>query len=164
MFQNKTGILLFSGLCLFSQFFSYIIRKSSFSNLAIKAIKYEGIAHCGVVVKNVEASKRFYLEVFGCSDVTFRRPNLPFRGAFLQFGSNEIHLMELENCDPTTGRPSHAGRDRHIALTVNSISLIQDNLDKENIPYTFSQSGRRALFCRDLDGNGFEFVEDPAVS
>jgi len=29
------------------------------------------------------------------------------------------------------------------------------------VPYTLSRSGRRALFCRDPDGNAIELVEVP---
>lgn len=62
--------------------------------------------------------------------------------------------------DPTIGRPIHGGRDRHVALTVNDIDLIRTRYDERNLSYTFSQSGRRALFVRDLDGNAFEFMEN----
>ncbi len=33
------------------------------------------------------------------------------------------------------------------------------SLEAAEIPFTLSSSGRRALFCRDFDGNAFEFVE-----
>ena len=50
--------------------------------------------------------------MFDCIDVTQeQRPTtLPFKGAFLQFGKNQVHLMELPNMDPTSGRPQHGGR------------------------------------------------------
>jgi glyoxylase I family protein len=32
-------------------------------------------------------------------------------------------------------------------------------LDKAKLTYTLSSSGRRALFCRDYDGNTLELIE-----
>jgi glyoxylase I family protein len=40
--------------------------------------------------------------------------------------------------------------------------LIQ-SLDRHDVTYTFSQSGRRAVFLRDLDGNALEFMEDASA-
>ena len=66
--------------------------------------------------------------------------------------------------DPKEGRPAHGGRDRHIALTINNIDLLKDKLNAAGIAFTLSQSGRRALFCRDIDGNAYEFMEDTTLS
>ena len=122
---------------------------------------YGGLQHCGVLVRNTEESKRFYTEVFGFQDESHLRPTkLPYPGAFLRLGRDQIHLMELPNPDPTEGRPEHGGRDRHVALTINNIDFIARRLEARAHAYTLSPSGRRALFTRDLDGNAFEFVED----
>lgn len=129
-----------------------------------KSLKYDGIGHIGVIVKDTIESKKFYMDMFNCIDVSHRRPStLPFQGAFLQFGRTEVHLMELPNVDPITGRPEHGGRDRHAAFHVNDIDIIKEKYEEKGLPYTFSKSGRRALFCRDLDGNAFEFIEDPSL-
>ena len=71
--------------------------------------------------------------------------------------------MQLDNPDPIDGRPTHGGRDRHLALWISDIDVMKRRLEKRGMPYTISMSGRRALFCRDLDGNGFEFVEDMSL-
>ena len=123
--------------------------------------KYGGVQHCGILVKDTELSKAWFMEMFGWKDDThLRNPELPFKGAFLRFGTDQVHLMELPNPDPMIGRPDHGGRDRHIALTVNNIELIKEKLESKRHPYTMSKSGRRALFTRDLDMNAFEFIED----
>ena len=135
------------------------------ADIASKPIIYEEIQHCGVIVKNVNESIKFYIDMFDCIDESYRRPiTLPYPGAFLRFGRNEIHLMQLPNCDPTEGRPAHGGRDRHIAMNVNNIEIIGARYKKRNLPYTMSMSGRRALFCRDIDGNAYEFMEDPKLN
>jgi glyoxylase I family protein len=35
-----------------------------------------------------------------------------------------------------------------------------ERLNQAGVTYTLSQSGRRALFCRDPDGNALEFIAD----
>jgi glyoxylase I family protein len=82
----------------------------------------------------------------------------------MKIGPDQIHLMQLPNPDPTTGRPAHGGRDRHTALTVNNIDHIKERLESREMAFTMSMSGRRALFTRDLDGNAFEFMEDISLS
>ena len=128
-------------------------------------VVYGGVQHCGILVKDTEASKAWFMEMFDWKDDThLRNPELPFKGAFLRFGSDQIHLMELPNPDPYDGRPEHGGRDRHIALTVNDLEGIKNRLEAKGHAYTMSKSGRRALFTRDLDMNAFEFIEDTALT
>lgn len=101
------------------------------------------------------------MTVFGFEDETHMRPTaLPYKGAFLKCGTNQqIHLMELPNPDVASTRPAYAGRDHHVAITVNNVDLLAKRLEAAKLPYKLSSSGRRALFCRDIDENGFEFVE-----
>jgi glyoxylase I family protein len=84
---------------------------------------------------------------------------MSFAGAWLKVGEQQIHLLELPNPDPVNGRPEHGGRDRHVALAVNDIELLQQRLEQARLPYTRSKSGRNALFVRDPDGNALEFIE-----
>jgi glyoxylase I family protein len=123
--------------------------------------RYGGIAHAGVLVSNTQTALDFYLGTLGFEDDTHLRPNLPFPGAFVRGGAQQIHLMELPNPDPTTGRPEHGGRDRHVAFTVASIDPLMARLQERGVGFTMSKSGRRAVFCRDPDGNALEFMEDP---
>jgi len=126
---------------------------------------YGGLHHAGILVSDTLKSKTFYIDVFGFSDESYLRPaSLPYPGAFLRCGSDQIHLMELPSNDPKEGRPAHGGRDRHVALTINDISVLEKRLEARKISFTLSQSGRRALFCRDPDGNAFEFMEDTSLN
>ena len=70
--------------------------------------------HASLIVSDLEVSLKFYSEVLGLQQV--HRPDLGFPGAWFQLGGQQIHLLELENPDPITGRPVHGGRDRHVAL------------------------------------------------
>ena len=78
-------------------------------------------------------------------------------------GAQQIHLMELPNPDPTKGRPEHGGRDRHVAFTIANIEPLMARLEEKGVGFTMSKSGRRAVFCRDPDGNALEFMEDVSV-
>ncbi len=113
--------------------------------------------HASLVVADTAASLKFYSDILGMQQTA--RPDLGFPGAWLQLGAQQIHLLELANPDPTTGRPEHGGRDRHIALSVQELAPVKAVLDQNGIAYTLSKSGRQALFCRDPDGNALEILQ-----
>lgn len=117
-----------------------------------------GIHHASVVVADTDKSLEFYSGVLGLS-LDESRPDLGYPGAWLQLGSQQIHLLQVDNVDSVTGRPSHVGRDRHAALIIDDVDALAQRLAQEDIGFTYSRSGRKALFCRDPDGNGLEFVE-----
>jgi glyoxylase I family protein len=77
----------------------------------------------------------------------------------LRLGDGQIHLLELPNPDPVTGRPAHGGRDRHLAVWVSGLDALAGRLQAAGVGFTRSKSGRRALFCRDPDGNALELIE-----
>lgn len=114
-------------------------------------------------MQDVDLSVKFYTEVLGMRDETHLRPNLPYPGAFIGCGINQIHLMKLPDPDPREGRPEHGGRDRHVAVTVANIDPLTERLTANDVKFTMSKSGRRAVFCRDIDMNAIEFVEDTSI-
>lgn len=119
---------------------------------------YTGILHASVIVSDTARALQFYRDVMGM-EVAQRPPSLSFPGAWLQVGEQQIHLLELPNPDPVTRRPEHGGRDRHVALGVGDLDALAARLRGAGVSYTESRSGRRALFCRDPDGNALELVE-----
>jgi glyoxylase I family protein len=120
------------------------------------------IHHASLIVADTGRSLAFYRDILGLSPLA-ERPDLGFPGAWLAVGRGQIHLLELPNPDPSQGRPAHGGRDRHLALTAPDLAPLCARLDVAGIPYTLSRSGRRAIFCRDPDGNALELVELPSV-
>ncbi|XP_062148112.1 glyoxylase I 4 [Alnus glutinosa] len=118
------------------------------------------VHHVGILCENLERSLEFYQNILGL-DINEARPDdkLPYRGAWLWVGSEMIHLMELTNPDPLTGRPEHGGRDRHTCIAIRDVSKLKAILDKAGIPYTLSRSGRPAIFTRDPDANALEFTQ-----
>ena len=114
--------------------------------------------HVSLLVANTERALDFYCGVLGLS-VDSSRSDLGYPGAWLIVGSQQIHLRELPNPDPVTGRPAHGGRDRHTAFLVGDLEHVMQQLQAADMVYTLSKSGRRALFCRDYDGNALELIE-----
>jgi len=116
------------------------------------------IHHTSYIVANVNRSKYFYHTILGL-EIDDSRPIFSFDGLWLNINENQqIHLICVDNPD-SADRPEHGGRDRHTAFRVKDLSLIVLQLDEHKIAYTISQSGRKALFCRDPDGNTLELME-----
>ncbi|KAJ8766690.1 hypothetical protein K2173_004514 [Erythroxylum novogranatense] len=117
-----------------------------------------GVHHVGVLCENLERSLEFYQGILGLQiNEASPHDKLPYRGAWLWVGSEMIHLMELPNPDPLSGRPGHGGRDRHTCIAIRDVSKLKTILDQAcltlylnsaGIPYTVSRSGRAAIFTR----------------
>lgn len=122
-------------------------------------IEHLGIAHASVLVADTQRALGFYRDVLGMR-VLPERPDLGYPGAWLAVGEQQIHLLQLPNPDPVSGRPAHGGRDRHIAIRVHDLAAVKAALERAGVSYTVSRSGRAALFCRDPDGNALELIEE----
>lgn len=118
------------------------------------------VHHVGLLCENLERSLHFYQNILGL-EINEARPHdkLPYRGAWLWVGSEMIHLMELPNPDPLSGRPPHGGRDRHTCIAIRDVSKLKAIFDENGIAYTLSKSGRPAIFARDPDANALEFTQ-----
>ena len=114
--------------------------------------------HVSLIVADTSRALQFYRDVLGL-EVEDSRPDLGFPGAWLRLGVHQIHLLELDTPDPVKDRPEHGGRDRHTAVSVTDLRPVLARFDEAGIAYTMSRSGRRALFCRDPDGNAWELIE-----
>lgn len=119
-----------------------------------------GLLHCSLLVEDLTRARAFYEGVLGLAPSTYR-PNMGFDGVWYELGEQQIHLLRLPNPEKGLVRPQHGGRDRHIALAVDSIDALAARLDAASILFSLSQSGRAALFCRDPDMNALEFIEMP---
>lgn len=121
--------------------------------------KISGIQHASFLIADLDRALDFYHGVLGMAIVP-DRPELGYPGVWLQIQQQQIHLLQLPNPDPVEGRPPHGGRDRHVAFGISDLDSLVARLKTAGIAYTLSRSGRRALFCRDPDGNALEFVEE----
>lgn len=116
------------------------------------------LLHASLLVADLTRAREFYEGVLGLKPSS-ARPEMSFAGIWYDIGTAQIHLICLPNPDPVEQRPPHGGRDRHTALSVRGWNALHEKLDATGLTYTLSQSGRRALFVRDPDGNALELVE-----
>ena len=118
-----------------------------------------GIHHATFLTSDLTKAGAFYEGVLGLQLAT-NRPQMGFDGVWYDIAPNQqLHLMLLPNPEANLQRPEHGGRDHHVALLVKDLSKLKARLDTAGIACTLSQSGRKALFCRDPDQNALEFIE-----
>lgn len=117
--------------------------------------------HVSIIVSDTERSLAFYCGPLGLS-VDPARPDLGYPGAWLNINATQqIHLLELPNPEQGLTRPTHGGRDRHLALWCDDLDATAKRLEAASIPISRSKSGRQALFCRDPDDNAVEIIWKP---
>jgi glyoxylase I family protein len=116
------------------------------------------IHHVSLLVSDTQRALDFYHGILGLA-VDESRPRMDFPGAWLLAGGPQIHLIERAGHRASGTAATHGGRDYHVALAVAELDALSAVLTAHGIAYTPSRSGRRALFCRDPDGNVIELVE-----
>jgi len=117
-----------------------------------------GILHASFLTSDLARSRAFYEDVLGLQPDS-GRPTMSYDGVWYNVGpGQQIHLLLLPSPEAGLSRPSHGGRDRHVALAVSDFAELIERLDRAGVAYTPSSSGRRALFCRDPDGNALELI------
>ena len=117
-----------------------------------------GLAHIGVMVKDMDKSIDFYKRLGFVLD---REENVGIRLAFLSAGSCIIELVEMK--DPTQ---REAGVVDHIAVTVDDIDAAIKNAIVNGIQIDVSAvrsmqilGGMKNVFFAGPDGERLEFVE-----
>jgi catechol 2,3-dioxygenase-like lactoylglutathione lyase family enzyme len=116
-----------------------------------------GLLHSSLLVSDLARARPFYEGVLGLKPSPLRPP-MNFDGVWYELGEQQIHLLELPNPEAALEKPAHGGRDRHVAVRVDDLEGMRQRLEAAGVPYTRSQSGRAAIFCRDPDGNAFELI------
>jgi catechol 2,3-dioxygenase-like lactoylglutathione lyase family enzyme len=138
--------------------------------------------HTGFVVKDLEASIKFYTEVIGLklrgrSERTgeFAEKMLGFkgahiRGAFLDLGDGGYFLELIQYMNPASG-PNTMVRNNigaaHLSFLVDNVDAFYAQTSKKglralNPPAALVQDGRlqrKAYYSQDPDGNWLEIVE-----
>jgi glyoxylase I family protein len=122
-------------------------------------VRFLTLDHHSLIISDPERSKFFYGTILGL-ELDRSRPKLSVEGMWFKVGQQAIHCLLLPNPDPVVNRPEHGGRDRHVALKIADLAPLIERLDRYNVPYTRSKSGRRAIFLRDPDANAIEVIED----
>ncbi len=114
--------------------------------------------HVAIIVSDLAKAKQVYGDILGLQHDY--RPDLKFEGLFYNLGNGQqLHIMLLDNPDTKSIKPKHGGRYRHFALSVSNLDGIKAKLEKSNITYTQSKSGRAAIFFYDFDENSVELIQ-----
>lgn len=121
-------------------------------------MKIPRLLHATLLVQDLPRAREFYEQVLGFC-ISPARPQMSFDGVWYELGMQQLHLMLLPSPETGLQRPHNGGRDRHIAFAVDNLSELAKKLQASGCQFNLSQSGRRALFCRDPDDNALEFIE-----
>lgn len=136
-----------------------LLLKITYNGNAMKKNElFTGLHHASLIIADLPQAINFYCHILGLEQ-DYQRPRMTFEGAWINVGEQQIHLLVLPQTEQAINQPEHVGRDRHLALHVTQLSIIQEKLMQNNISFTLSHSGREALFCRDPEGNGLEFIQ-----
>lgn len=119
-------------------------------------MKAIGLHHISIVVRDTRDALEFYCGVLGLPQ-NLERPALPFEGAWLDIGAQQIHLIERAEGALASVAGEPVSRDRHAAIYVDALEDLKERLMAAGVQFVLSQR-RAALFCRDPDGNGLEFI------
>jgi catechol 2,3-dioxygenase-like lactoylglutathione lyase family enzyme len=107
--------------------------------------------HVARRTKNLEASKRFYIEVLGCREIS--RPGFNFNGSWLYVAGMQFHLIEdMSTPDSPVGINT---RDNHLAFAVEDLDAMETRLKDLGVTYRrnlIPDRGIHQLFFRDPDG------------
>ena len=125
------------------------------------------VQHVGLVVSDVERSRRFYHDALGLEEVP-RPPNFTFGGAWFRFGDDEIHL--LAEADTTgaagvgdPGRGVAYGLATHLAFEVDDLDAACARLEENAVALVGGPMARgdgvTQVFFRDPDGYVLEFFQ-----
>ena len=125
------------------------------------------VQHVGLVVSDVERSRRFYRDALGLEEVP-RPPNFTFAGAWFRFGEDEIHL--LAEADTTggagirdPGRGVAYGLATHLAFEVVDLDAACARLEENAVALVGGPMARgdgvTQVFFRDPDGYVLEFFQ-----
>ncbi len=121
-------------------------------------MKIHTLLHASLLVEDLQKARAFYEQILGFN-ASKLRPQMSFDGVWYELGVQQLHLMQLPSPEAGLHRPQNGGRDRHLAFAVDDLTTLAGRLQGSGIAFNMSQSGRRALFCRDPDDNALEFIE-----
>ena len=96
------------------------------------------LQHSGLVVSDLDRSRRFYAEALGLEEVP-RPPNFTFAGAWFRLGDDEIHLLAEADTTghagvPNPGPSAAFGLSSHLAFAVDDLDAACERLEENSVP------------------------------
>lgn len=122
------------------------------------------IQHVGLVVSDLERSRRFYSEALGLEEVP-RPSNFTFDGAWFRFGGTEIHLLVEVHTTGGAGQRAGVGAAKglthHLAFEVDDLEPALARLAEHGVELAGGPmprgDGYVQAFFHDPDGYVLEF-------
>ena len=116
-------------------------------------IRVQSLDHVTIVVKDLVATRRFYVEVLGMDEVA--RPNFSFAGQWFQAGATLIHtILEFEGSGPAGLGGGANTRGHHFAFLVADAHAAARQIEALGIPFVAPPKRRP-------DGAVQLFIHDP---
>lgn len=130
----------------------------------IQALTFD---HLTLVVKDLEASRQFYVHTLGVPEVP--RPNFSFAGLWFQLGVTQIHLIESNEQSGPAGYPDQVvranTRNHHLAFRVADAQAAANVVKELGLPIVADAKhrpdGAVQVFILDPDGHLVELTSGP---
>lgn len=124
------------------------------------------IQHVGLIVSDLDRSRRFYADALGLEEVP-RPPNFTFAGAWFRFGGTEIHLLAEAHTTGGAGQAAGPGAEKgmthHLAIEVDDLNAACARLAAHGVPLAGGPmprgDGYEQAFFLDPDGHVLEFFQ-----
>jgi len=125
----------------------------------------KSLDHVTIVVKDLDATRRFYVEFLGMAEVA--RPNFSFAGQWFQAGQTWIHtILEYEGSAPAGLGSTRNTRGHHFAFLVDDVRAAEQRMTEFEVPLVspakLRPDGALQLFVHDPDGHLVELSSLPA--
>jgi catechol 2,3-dioxygenase-like lactoylglutathione lyase family enzyme/uncharacterized protein YunC (DUF1805 family) len=136
---------------------------------AAPALRVKSLDHATLVVKDLERSRRFYVDVLGMREVP--RPAFSFAGLWFQAGATQIHLiLEFAGSGPAGNllpAERRSSRTQHIAFLVEDAAATLPLLKEMGVTVLSEPKprpdGYLQVFVSDPDGHVIELCSPPAA-
>lgn len=120
------------------------------------AINVRSIDHVTFVVKNLAATRNFYVEILGMREV--ERPRFSFAGQWFQAGATLIHtILEAEGTGQAGIAVNRNTRGHHLAFVVDDAAKAAEQLVSLGVPLVspvkLRPDGAAQTFLQDPDGH-----------
>jgi catechol 2,3-dioxygenase-like lactoylglutathione lyase family enzyme/uncharacterized protein YunC (DUF1805 family) len=146
-----------------------LMLKASSTTTTPKApgVGVKSIDHVTLVVKDLEAARKFYVDQLGMREV--KRPAFSFAGLWFQAGATQIHLiLEFAGSGPAGNLlppGQRTSRTQHVAFLVDDATAAGARLKEQGVPIVGGPhprpDGYIQIFVCDPDGHVIELCSAP---